>query len=76
MALKHIEYLIEKFHLDCFQKDIKKFFIQYNEKTYIKIIKIKIIELNTKDDNFVDMICELAEYLNDEEVSKPAVKAL
>lgn len=44
--------------------------------TYIKIVKIRIIELNTKKDNFIDMICELAEYLNDEEVSKHSVKAL
>lgn len=54
--MKHIEYMIEKFHVDVFQKDIKKFFIQCDEKTYIKVVKIKIIELNTKEDNFVDMI--------------------
>lgn len=76
MALKHIEYMIEKYHVDFFRKDIKKFFIQYNEKTYIKVSKIKIIELNTKEDNFVDMINELAEYLSDEEISREAVKAL
>lgn len=63
--MKHLEYMIEKFKLDVFKKDIKRFFIQYNEHTYIKVVKIRIIELNTQEDNFVDMINELAEYLND-----------
>jgi hypothetical protein len=68
--------MIEKYKLQIFKKDIKKFYIKCNEKTYIKLVKIKIIELNTQEDNFVDMINELAEYISDEEISKEAINSL
>ena len=57
-------------------KDVKKFFLKTNEPTYLKTIKINIIEVNCCNDNFGDVINELTEYMMDSMIVKDTLEAL
>ena len=56
--------------------EVKKFFLRFNETTYLKVIKIQLMESNCRKSNFGDVINELTEYLMDVEVVKEVMEAL
>jgi AP-4 complex subunit beta-1 len=70
VVLKHIEYIILTFKVDNLFNDYKKFLLGINDPTYLKAIKINILQLTINKTNLADVINEFAEYLLDEGISK------
>ena len=77
MGLRSIRILLEK-HLYLLQKDIKNFFIKYDDPCYIKIEKLEILTTFCDDRNFEIIVPEVAEYALDvDQYFAPiAIKAL
>lgn len=60
------------------EKDIRAFFIKFNDPYYIKLEKLDILTKLCDNRNFELVIPELAEYANDvdQEFSRKSLKAL
>ena len=74
-ALQHIIFLIKKHGCQDYRPDIKKFYLREGEPTYLKALKIELMELCCSKDNFTDVVNELTEYLREEEIIENVMQA-
>jgi AP-4 complex subunit beta-1 len=77
-VLTHIYLLIQRGAAAEFESDFKHFFCKYDEPSYIKIIKIDILGLVASENNIVEILAELSEYVTDvdAELSKRSISAI
>lgn len=77
VTLRNINFIIEK-RPHILEKDVKVFFIGFNDPYYVKAEKLEIITKLTDAKNFEIAIAELAEYVNgvDPEFGRKALKAI
>jgi len=61
-----------------FDDEYRQFFVRYNEPTHVKYLKIQILPKFANQANFIEIVAELAEYVNDTDVriSRLAVRSL
>ena len=77
MALQSIYNIIRKYEgIDLYVQDIKKFFIKNDEETYLKVIRIKLMEINTRKSNFGEIVNEFTQYLMDPLIMKETMEAM
>ena len=76
VLLRNVQVLIEKFPK--LIKSVKVFFVKYNDPSYVKLEKLKLITKLCDETNYKMIINELVEYTYDPniEFSRKAVKAL
>lgn len=76
VLLRNIHLLVEKFPL--IFRDVRVFFVKYLEPSFVKIEKLKIIQLLTNAQNFKTVVNELVEYSFDldSNFSRKAVQTL
>lgn len=75
-VLGHIYYLIRRGAAHHFSGDFKKFFLKYDEPTYTKFLKLKILALVATDESVEEICTELNEYVTDvnHEISKRSIR--
>jgi vesicle coat complex subunit len=68
VALKNIRILLEKYP-NILDKELRAFFIKYNDPLYLKLEKIEIMTRIANDDNCMLLLSELREYSMEVEVA-------
>ena len=63
--LAHIYFLILKGGRLDFSEIYKRFFVKYEEPLYLKKIKLEILVQIANDQNYIDILSEMEEYVND-----------
>ena len=77
VALRNFSFIIEK-HPFIFEKNVKVFFIKFNDPYFVKIEKLDLITKLSDPKNFETVLNELAEYTNDvdTEFGRKAMKSI
>ncbi len=77
-VLVHVRALARRSDIDIWQDDYKQFFCRYNDPSYIKDVKIDILQLLSTETNFTTIITELSEYVTDvdAELGRKAIRAI
>lgn len=75
-VLAHIYFIIERGAFENFQSAYKHFFLKYDEPSYCKFLKLKILALIATDDTVEEICTELNEYVTDvnHEVAKRSIR--
>lgn len=77
VTLKNISFIIEK-RPHVLDKQIKVFYVDFNDPYYVKIEKLDVIVKLADNKNYENVIRELAEYVNgiDQDFGRRALKAI
>lgn len=77
VVLRNINLILQK-HRDILAQGVRVFFCKFNDPLYVKLEKLEIITLLVDDDNYEQVLSELAEYSKevDGEFAKNAIIAI
>ena len=75
--LKHIE-ILTKMAPGIFDDEYRQFYVRYNEATYVKFEKVKVLSFLANADNAPDLVAELAELVHDpnSELGRLAIQSM
>ena len=69
IVLSHIKYIVLRGGNQYFEKEFKNFYCKFDDPTYVKKLKIAILEKVAGEDNLGDILNELGEYVTDIDTS-------